>query len=203
MKSIRRHLLVWLLPGFFVLWAGAGSAIYLAVEERFEAQLDGELRELWAALPFGNRTGRASLLTIEDFAKDDFGIYFQIWDLRGNRLLKSENLGRFDLPRSELFETEPVYRDEELENGDLVRTLSVLEEGGSLGGVEMVVATSWEDGNAALSKVLVAILAIGAFTGIGFTMLLSLRYGLACVHLPGLANKPRVSRQIPFRRGFR
>lgn len=174
MMSIRRHLLVWLLPGFLLLWAGAGSAIYFSIKQRHEAQLDAELRELWAALPFGDRSARVSLLSIEDFAKDDFGIYFQIWDQQGNRILKSENLGRFELPQTGSFGSEPEYRDQRLGNGDLVRTLSVGSTGGSLGPLKMIVATSWEENTADLRKSLIAIIAVGLLTGIGFAILLSL-----------------------------
>ena len=109
MSSIRRHILVWVLPGFLFIWIVAGCALYFSVKQRYEVELDSELREIRAALPFGNSSGRASLLSIEDFAKDDFGIYFQVWNKDGLRILKSENLGRFDLPRSSSFSEEPAY----------------------------------------------------------------------------------------------
>ena len=174
MKSIRLHLLYWLLPGFLILWLVAGSSVYLSVKQRYDAELDANLRELWAALPFGDRTGRASLLSIEDFAKDDFGIFFEVWDQTGNRFLKSENLGRFDLPMVGTFFEEPVYGDAEIFSGEEVRTLSVQESGGSLGPVQIVVAKSKDAANASLRKVLIAILGIGAATGILFTSLLTL-----------------------------
>ena len=40
MKSIRRHLLAHLLPGFLALCAGAGIVIYFAVERNLESELD-------------------------------------------------------------------------------------------------------------------------------------------------------------------
>jgi two-component system sensor histidine kinase QseC len=180
MRSIRRHLFVFLLPGFILLWVGAGSAIYHSVTQRYEAQLDAQLRELWAALPFGSRPGHASLLTIEDFTRDDFGIYFQIWDEAGNRILKSENLGRLDLPKAELFEEQPSYRNTSIENGDTVRTLSVSSQDGNLGALKVVVATSREEADAALQKVLLMIVSIGLLTGGIFIVLVSfaLRSGL-------------------------
>ena len=111
MKSIRRHLLYWLLPGFLALWIGAGTAIFLATRQRLDTELDAELRDLLGAIPFGDRSGRPSLLSIEDFARDDFGIYFQIWDRSGVRILKSENLGQFEIERAGSFSEEPAYGD--------------------------------------------------------------------------------------------
>lgn len=173
MLSIRRHILLWLMPGFLLLWIGAGSALYFSVKQRYEVELDAALRELRAALPFGNNQGRSSLLSIEDFVRDDFGIYFQVWNGEGMRILKSENLGRFDLPQMAQFSIDPVYQDARLENEEPVRTLSVSSESGSLGELKIVVAKSREAADASLRKVLFAILGIGAVAGALFTVLLS------------------------------
>ena len=180
MSSIRRHILLWVLPGFFFIWVVAGCALYLSVKQRYEVELDSELRELWAALPFGDSSGRASLLSIEDFAKDDFGIYFQVWKTDGLRILKSENLGRFDLPRSSAFPSEPAYANTVLENQDPVRTLSVGVDGGSLGLLDIVVAKTREESIASLRKVLLAISGVGAGTVVAFSCLLgiAIRSGL-------------------------
>ena len=82
MTSIRGRLLLWLLPGFVVLWIGAGLAIDLAARDRLESRMEADLRELLGAIPFAGSSG-SSLLSLEDFDRDDFGIYFQIWGRDG------------------------------------------------------------------------------------------------------------------------
>ena len=185
MTSIRRHILLWLLPGFVVLWAATGTVLYWAVKERFEVQLDAELRELWAAIPFGSHSNRPTLLTIEDFARDDFGIYFQVRTSDGLRILKSENLGRFSLPFTSSIASEPHISNATLDNGDPVRLLSVeVEAGGELGQLHVVVAKSRERAIAALRKMLFAIVSAGLGAGVVFALLLSqaIRSGLRPLH---------------------
>ena len=46
MRSIRRHLLLWLFPGFLLLLAGAGAAVYLAILRGLEAEMVG-LHPMW------------------------------------------------------------------------------------------------------------------------------------------------------------
>ncbi len=171
MKSIRRHILFRLLPGFVLLWIGACSAIYLSVWQGLETGLDKELRDLLGAIPFSEKSGRASLLSIEDIAKDDLGIYFQIWNRDGIRILKSENLGRFDIDQILSFTEEPSYGDQLLKNGDRVRILAISSRGGSLGGVNIMVARSWEEANASLRKLLAVLVGTGALLGLGFILL--------------------------------
>lgn len=180
MSSIRQHLLLWLLPGFLLLWAIAGGAIFWSVRDRLETELDARLRELYTAIPFGENAGRSSLLSIEDFTRDDFGIYFQIWGESGIRILKSQNLGQFEIKPPEEFADEFVYSDQTLGNGDWVRTLAVESDGGALGPVGIMVATTRESADAALRKLVSAIIVIGGLSGAGFAVLasLALRSGL-------------------------
>tara|TARA_R110002096_G_scaffold54517_18_gene140651 strand:+ start:8332 stop:9672 length:1341 start_codon:yes stop_codon:yes gene_type:complete len=180
MTSIRHHLLLWLLPGFLLLWAIAGGAIFWSVRDRLETELDARLRELYAAIPFGENAGRSSLLSIEDFTRDDFGIYFQIWGESGMRILKSQNLGQFEIEQPEQFAEEFAYSNQLLGNGDWVRTLAVASDGGALGTVGIMVATTRESADASLRKLVTAIVAIGALSGLGFAVLASfaLRSGL-------------------------
>lgn len=180
MKSIQRHILLWLLPGFFLLWLVTGYALFLSVKQRYEVEMDAELRELWAALPFGNPSGRSSLLSIEDFVRDDFGIYFQIWTAEGLRILKSENLGRFDLPRNLSMTEEPEYSNTVLESGEPVRMLSVATREGSLGELHLVVAKTREEVLLSLRTVLFAIIGVGvaAVSIFAFLLTLAIRSGL-------------------------
>ncbi|MFT5470874.1 MAG: signal transduction histidine kinase [Verrucomicrobiales bacterium] len=179
MRSIRGRLLLWLLPGFVILWFGAGFAIDFAVRDRLESRMQADLRELSGAIPLSGRAG-TSLLSMEDFERDDFGIYFQIWARDGGRLLKSKNLGRFELARPNTFSTEPVYSQQLLGNGDSVETLALRPPGGSLGTIDLMVAKTRVDLDSELSRTRIAILAVGALAGIGFWVLttLALRSGL-------------------------
>jgi len=181
MTSIRHHIQLRLLPGFLLLWIGAGGVLYLSIKQRYEVELDADLRELWAALPFGNQPHYPGMVTIDDFEKDDFGIYFQIWNQQGDRILKSDNLGRLDLPKPKFFDETPVYKNMLLENGDPVRSLSVGVTGlGALGNLRIVVAKTREKAITSERRILLAIFGIGSLTGVIFTLLLgySIRSGL-------------------------
>lgn len=179
MKSIRSRLLFWLAPGFLGLWIVAGAAIDSAARARLDERLEADLRELLGAIPFGSGPG-SSLIDLEDFARDDFGIYFQVWARDGMRLLKSNNLGWFDLRRPESFSESPSYGRQLLGNGDSVHTLAVRRESPGLGAVEIVVAKSREAVDAAIWRMRLTILLIGAGAAAGFALLviLALRSGL-------------------------
>ncbi|MEM7012066.1 MAG: histidine kinase dimerization/phospho-acceptor domain-containing protein [Verrucomicrobiota bacterium] len=173
MNSIRGRLLLWLLPGFVVLWIGAGIAIEFAVRDRLESRMQTDLREVLGAIPLSNQPGN-SILSMEDFDRDDFGIYFQIWATDGGRWLKSNNLGRFELARPDTFASEPEFNQQLLGNSDLVETLAVRPSSGSLGAIDIMVAKSRVELNAELKRTRIAILAIGALAGVVFWLLVSL-----------------------------
>jgi hypothetical protein len=124
MRSIRRHLLLWLFPGFVLLLLGAGAAVYLALLKGLEAEMDRELRDLAGAIPFVEGAGVAGL-NLDDFAEGDFGRFFQIWGADGVRWLKSENLGRFALEPPEKFLARGEFGEQVLGNGEAIRTLAL------------------------------------------------------------------------------
>ncbi|MCB1232408.1 MAG: hypothetical protein KDN19_19325, partial [Verrucomicrobiae bacterium] len=175
MKSIRRHLLAHLLPGFLALCAGAGIAIYFAVERNLESELDAELREISRALPFGNPTATSMTpLRLEDFDSDDFGIYFEVWSDDGLRLLKSSNLGQFDLQPPSAFPATGSFDDQILGTGDPVRTLSIRDPGTGKQdglGLHLMVAKTRAPLNQALDRLLIGIIAVGILSLIGFALL--------------------------------
>lgn len=179
MRSIRGRLLLWLLPGFFAIWIGAGFSIDYAVRERLESRMEAELREILNAIPLSGRTGSA-LLSMEDFSRDDFGIYFQFWGHDGDRILKSTNLGRFELARPDRFTTEPAFARQLLGNGDSVQILAVRPPAGIAGPIDIVVAKTRVDIDSELQRTRIAIIAVGALAGIGFGLLttLAIRSGL-------------------------
>ena len=185
MTSIRRQLLTRLLPGFFLLWTGTGTTIYLAVKANLESALDSELREIARALPFGGTT-RSSLtpFSLDDFASDDLGIYFEIWASPNFRLLKSSNLGGFDLQPPEEFGEEGTIGNQELKTGDTVRTLSYLSSDESdplFPEMRVMVAKTRAPLDETLRQMLTGIVAIGLLGVVVFTFLAAwaLRAGLA------------------------
>ena len=52
MSSIKKNLFIWLLLGLTLLWAIAGTAIYLSVKQGDIAKIDSELQRLEGALRF-------------------------------------------------------------------------------------------------------------------------------------------------------
>lgn len=181
MRSIRRHLLLWLFPGFVALLAGAGAAVYLAVLRGLEAEMNRELRDLASAIPFVEGSGTAGL-NLEDFADDGRGgRYFQIWGPDGVRWLKSENLGRFELKPPAKFFARGEFGEQVLGNEDAVRTLALRAAATQgLGRVNIMVARSREEMDASLFRLKIAIVSIGLLAAGGFTLLLelALRSGL-------------------------
>lgn len=180
MRSIRGHLLVWFLPGFAILWAVTGGTVYYAAWKRHELQLDTTLRDLRDALPLGLAGGDGGV-SFEDLAPEDLGLYFQIRSSEGAAILKSENLGRYELPFLPEAATEAIYRNEVLGNGDPVRVLAIRTEEGALGPLHLTVAVTREEMIASLRETGVLILVMGVVSGGLFVLLLAaaLRSGLA------------------------
>lgn len=183
MRSIRGHLLVWFLPGFAILWAVAGGTVYYAVWKRHERQLDTTLRDLRDALPLGlaGSEGGEGGVSFEDLAPADLGLYFQIRSSEGAAILKSENLGRYELPFLPDAGAEAIYRYRVLGNGDPVRVLAIRTEEGALGPLHLTVAVTREEMISSLRETGILILLLGVVSGGLFVLLLAaaLRSGLA------------------------
>ncbi len=182
--SLRRQLLTRLLPGFLLLWAGAGTTIHLAVRGHLESRLDAELREIARALPFGNPAAASLVpLSLEDFASDDLGAYFEIWGEDGTRWLKSSNLGGFHLEAPAAFTDEGEFGNQVLGTGDPVRTFAFLGDGpGDLAGtpLHLMVAKTREPLDETLRTLLMGLTLIGLLGTVLFTALATwaLRSGL-------------------------
>lgn len=180
MSSIRGHLLAWFIPGYILLWLLAGGATYFAARTRHEGQLEQTLRNFRNALPLGGGSSTDGP-SIDDLALDEFGLYFQIRSSEGTTILKSENLGRFELPfLSEAGDIE-LFRNAVLENGDPVRLLALRSNDGSLGPLHLTLAVTREEMVAALRETSLLILVMGALSGGLFFLLLAaaLRSALA------------------------
>lgn len=204
MKSIRGHLLAWFLPGFVLVWIAAGGASYYSARSRHEGRLDYSLREMRSALPVGAAPDNpAGGFSLGDLDTEDLGLYFQIRSPEGSSILKSENLGRFELPFHPGAAGEAVFRNAVLANGDPVRLLSERSEDGALGPVLVTVAVTREEMIAAMRETGVLILVMGVISGSLFAILLAaaLRSGLAPLRQVGSfatsVDADSLSRRLP------
>jgi signal transduction histidine kinase len=153
MRSIRRRLLIWLLPGLGLLWCGAGTAIYYSVKNGLETKLDGELRALINPVRFllwkhysGDENmqlpGSLRALNVVDrFERAGSGIYFQSWERQNKRVHKSKSLQQIDLKPWAKFKEQGQFRNLTLANGESVRAVGLEvrpppggRRGGSRGG---------------------------------------------------------------------
>lgn len=202
MKSIRGHLLAWFLPGFVLLWLLAGGATYYAARERHERQLETTLRDLLDALPLGLDPGNEAL-SFEELAPGDLGLYFQMRSPEGLMILKSENLGRYELPFLPEAGPEGMFRNSVLGNDDPVRLLAIRTQEGALGPLHLTVAVTREEMILALRETGALILVMGLVSGVLFVVLLAaaLRSVLAPLKEVGAfaagVDPEQLSRRLP------
>jgi signal transduction histidine kinase len=134
MRSIRRRLLIWLLPGLGLLWGAAGTAIYYSVKNGLETKLDGELRALVNPVRFlvwmrhsGDENvqlpGSFRSLNVNGFDRAGSGIYYQSWERNNERVQKSRSLEAIELKRWGEFDEHAQFRNLTLANGDTVRAV--------------------------------------------------------------------------------
>ncbi|MDF1756025.1 MAG: histidine kinase dimerization/phospho-acceptor domain-containing protein [Verrucomicrobiales bacterium] len=175
MKSIRRHFLSRLLPGFFLLWFGACLAVYFSFKNAWERRLESELREIADVLPVGNRGDADSFLRLDDIAEGDVGIYFRIWGSNGERFLKSQSLGQFDMVPPPLFSRKGEFGNQALESGDDVKTLALrINDTGGLGEINLLVAKSREESSERMTTIVIGLLILGLGGAGIFTLLLTI-----------------------------
>lgn len=129
MRSIRSRIAVALLASLAVLWAAGGSAVFLTSRSAALARIDAENQELARQVrslvrgPGGGRRGPAAESSSTQLVAD--GVHYQAWSLDGEPLLRSESLGKRDLPRAEADPPgEPVFGITELGDGTRLRYVS-------------------------------------------------------------------------------
>ena len=147
MKSIRRRLILWLVPGFLLLWLLGGTAVFVMFRkselERVDEKLDvaarsvrltlaAESAEDPAASGRGPRRGRVRLPEFDDPAS---GYYYQVWEMTGTPLQKSPSLGERNLPLLPEGTELPMKPGKiMLDDGEVVRVLYFQTGEGARGG---------------------------------------------------------------------
>lgn len=135
MKSIRRHLLRWLLAGLSLLWLLAGVAVLWTVRRGLEGRADAELRSLIfpvRMLIARNMGGRpppgppGHLLRSTDvnaFDNVDGQLFFEAWDAEGKMAAKSKSLREHELKVTSSITKDPHFIDFQLPTGESARGL--------------------------------------------------------------------------------
>lgn len=110
MISIRRRISAWMLPGLAAVWMLGGIGVYRTYRSAILAAIDSEnmaitrmIRANQRSQERGGGPGRGGpnreRPSTSDLAVE--GIFYQVWNLDGETLTKSDNLGATDLPRPE------------------------------------------------------------------------------------------------------
>ena len=138
MKSIRKRITAWLLVGLALLWIAGGTAIYLASRSAILSGIDTEnqgFSRQVRALSRGDG-GPARWLRDEESISAPLvsdGLFYQVWNLDGEVLLRSENLGERDLPPLDVTGGTSVFKTIEFSPGTRIR-LAASQFGGGRGG---------------------------------------------------------------------
>jgi len=132
-KSIRRRLILWLLPGFALLWLGGGTAIYVMFRSSEMARVDAELDDAARGVrlttagenPDGS-PGRGPMrrrARRPEFDQAGSGYYYEIRDADDRLEERSGSLGERSLPQSRESYGLPATR--EFADGEPVRLVAV------------------------------------------------------------------------------
>jgi len=183
--TIRARLLCWLLPGFLVLWLGAGGAMYAVVKQMRLQELDNELRAAIGSVRQLTAPPRARMRRPPDHldpAHDPTnGVYFQVWNDSGETVGRSRNLGGDDLPQPPEFSRTALFTNFSLAGGVPVRGMAVRSRGhGPNFGLNYLVARDRADMESELSRLLLGIVG-GCVAGpvcFSAVLILALRSGL-------------------------
>lgn len=207
MISIRRRISAWMLPGLAIVWALGGIAVYRTYRSAVYASIDSENMTFTRAIRASQRSqgrgggggpGRGPVRPgMTDLEVD--GLFYQTWNLDGETLSKSANLGATDLPRPGIEEESITRRTVALPALGRVRTVEMAfgagrhgdpgsgfgppaHAGGGGGGTPMIVviARDLSGADAGLKRVLLGIGGAGILmmTGMALLLKLALRNGL-------------------------
>ncbi len=107
MKSIRRRILAWMLPGLVAVWLIGGIAVYRNYSSAMLSAIDSENMTFTRVIRANQRSQERGGGSREwpnwqrppssDLSAD--GMFYQVWNLEGETLAKSKNLGEANLPR--------------------------------------------------------------------------------------------------------
>lgn len=123
MRSLHRRLTLGLLAAFFLVVAGGGALLYLALRDGLLAQFDAGLRVKAMVVITATEQNRGRLEVrfsdrfLREFDDDLATDYFQVWVHEGDSVERSDSLGNRDLPRRFGPMDEPEYWNLELPRG--------------------------------------------------------------------------------------
>lgn len=207
MKSIRRRITAWLLVGITLLWIAGGTAIHLASRSAMLAAIDTEnqslARQIRSISRGGGGDGAGRRLRDDDALAGTAGtesLFYQVWRIDGDVILRSDTLGDRDLPRLEVIGESTVFQTAELHPGTRVRLAATQfavgraggrHEGGGGGGMStpvfVVVGRDLAEFDTQSRHLLLGLGAIGIVVAGGTVLLLrfALRDGLRPLHQLG------------------
>lgn len=136
MRSIKQHLMLWLLAGLAVLWCGTGAGIYFSVRHSLYQSIDTALALDARIARFtaigdsdsddGTMRGRGQRLQnrLADYHDPQGRSFYQVWNSQGEVSERSESLGDTALPKLDISGNDPVFSSTLLDDGRPVRLMS-------------------------------------------------------------------------------
>jgi len=202
MNSIRRHLIVVLLAGLFMLFILSGTGLYLHVRHallhQFDTNLLGKARTFAAISEQERGTVEFEFeeATVPEFQPSQEAEYYQVWDEGGDTLLRSPSLGDGNLPLVAVSLETPRFQDMRLPDGRAGRAVALrfvprpreddedglddAQEGSKGSSFTLVMARSREELNRALMAVLsgLCLTCLALLIGAAFLVRWTVRRGL-------------------------
>jgi signal transduction histidine kinase len=208
MKSIRRRLLLWLLPGFAVLWLAGGTAVFFLFRASEFARIDSRMEDLERSVrlmmaaeaaredPGSGYGPRRRRVRLPEFDEPGSGYYYAIFTEAGDLMQRSPSLDGRSLPAAVPGAGASNVR---LEDGEDVRLRATplsdgtrrgggrARAGGQMQSGTAVVAISLEEAQQSLAGLVIGMVVTG---GIGaaacaFLIVLALRDGLKPLRVLG------------------
>jgi signal transduction histidine kinase len=208
MKSIRRRLILWLLPGFAVLWLAGGTAVFFLFRASEFARIDTQMEDLERSVslmmaaeaakenPGLGQGPRRRRVRLPEFDESESGYYYAIFTEAGDLVQKSPSLDGRSLPISKPGAGASNVR---LGDGEDVRLRAMLlsdgprrgggraRAGGRMQSGTAVVAISLEEAQQSLAGLIIGMVVTGGFGAAACALLigLALRDGLKPLRVLG------------------
>lgn len=193
MKSIRKRIVIWLVPGFLLLWLLGGVTVYMMFRSSEIRRVDGDLEEVARSVRLlmvaevaddesKGRGPRRNRVRMPEFDDPESGYYYQIHSAGGAITEKSPSLGERELPLPG--SKSGVASTFTISDGEEVRGLVLQMDGssrvgrrgrGDLPEQEARVAISLAESNRFLTQMISGM----AITGVAGAVLATLLIGLA------------------------
>ncbi|MCU0748305.1 MAG: ATP-binding protein [Akkermansiaceae bacterium] len=207
MKSIRRRLILWLLPGFAMLWLAGGTAVYFLFQASEFARIDNEIEDLERSVrlltaaetakehPGTGYGPRLRRVRLPEFDEPGSGFYYAVFTETGEPLQQSPSLDGRNLPAAK---PDGGASNIRLEDGEHVRMKAAPLGDGRRGGGRAraggktqsgiaVVAVSLEEVRKSLATLVVGMVITGGIGSAACALLigLALRDGLKPLRVLG------------------